>query len=68
MWAVQYIVSPIHKFQKLLKPDFLPLPIRKSIHTRAAAKDELPQEGILFGTQFPSLGIFIFKKVGFRKN
>ena len=25
-------------------------------------------EGILFRTQFPSLGIFIIKKVGFRKN
>ena len=31
-------------------------------------KAELPQEGILFCTQFPSLGIFINKKVGFRKN
>ena len=31
-------------------------------------KAELLQEGILFGTQFPSLGIFINKKVGFRKN
>ena len=31
-------------------------------------KAELPQEGILFRTQFPSLGIFIDKKVGFRKN
>ena len=31
-------------------------------------KAELPQEGILFRTQFPSLGIFINKKVGFRKN
>ena len=30
-------------------------------------KAELPQEGILFCTQFPSLGIFINKKVGFRK-
>ena len=28
-------------------------------------KAELPQVGILFGTQFPSLGIFISKKVGF---
>jgi hypothetical protein len=32
------------------------------------SKAELPQEGILFRTQFPSLGIFINKKVGFRKN
>ena len=32
------------------------------------SKAELPQEGILFCTQFPSLGIFINKKVGFRKN
>ena len=31
-------------------------------------KAELPQEGISFHTQFPSLGIFINKKVGFRKN
>ena len=29
------------------------------------SKAELPQEGILFCTQFPSLGIFINKKVGF---
>ena len=32
------------------------------------SKAELPQEGILFRTQFPSLRIFINKKVGFRKN
>ena len=32
------------------------------------SKAELPQEGILFPSQFPSLGIFINKKVGFRKN
>ena len=31
-------------------------------------KAELAQEGILFRTQFPSMGIFINKKVGFRKN
>ena len=30
-------------------------------------KAELLQEGILFCTQFPSLGIFINKKVGFEK-
>ena len=30
-------------------------------------KAELPQEGILFHTQFPSLGFFFNKKVGFRK-
>ena len=29
------------------------------------SKAELLQVGILFGTQFPSLGIFINKKVGF---
>ena len=34
----------------------------------ATIKAELPQEGILFRTQFPSLGTFINKKVGFRKN
>ena len=28
-------------------------------------KAELPQIGILFATQFPSLGIFLSKKVGF---
>ena len=31
----------------------------------ASVKAELSQVGILFGTQFPSLGIFISKKVGF---
>ena len=31
----------------------------------ARAEAELLQVGILFGTQFPSLGIFINKKVGF---
>ena len=30
-------------------------------------KAELPQEGILFRTQFPSLGIFINKKLDFEK-
>ena len=30
-------------------------------------KAELTQEDILFCTQFPSLGIFINKKVGFQK-
>ena len=33
-----------------------------------ATKAELLQEGILVCAQFPSLGIFINKKVGFRKN
>ena len=32
------------------------------------SKAELPQVSILFRTHFPSLGIFISKKVGFRKN
>ena len=32
------------------------------------AQAELAQEGILFCIQFPSLGFFINKKVGFRKN
>ena len=31
------------------------------------SKAELLQEGILFRTQFPTLGIFINKKVGFPK-
>ena len=31
-------------------------------------KAELLQEGILFRTQFPSLGIFINEKVGTSKN
>ena len=39
-----------------------------SSHLKRIYKAELPQEGILFRTQFPSLGIFINKKVGFRKN
>ena len=34
----------------------------------SSSKAELSQEGILFCTQFPSLGIFINKKVAFRKN
>ena len=48
--------------------------ITNSINTKCmvrniyVTKAELPQEGILFRTQFPSLGIFINKKVGFRKN
>jgi hypothetical protein len=37
-------------------------------HLLESAKAELPKEGILFHTQSPSLGIFIDKKVGFRKN
>ena len=32
-----------------------------------STKAELPQEGILFGTQFPSLGIFISKMLNFEK-
>ena len=32
------------------------------------SKAELPQEGILIPTQFPSLGIFINKKVENRQN
>jgi hypothetical protein len=39
-----------------------------SYHFLVRLISELPQEGILFHTQFPSLGIFINKKVGFRKN
>ena len=34
---------------------------------KSTPKAELPQEGILFRTQFPSLGIFTNKKVGFLK-
>ena len=41
------------------------LPLSKLLYISKAV---LPQVGILFGTQFPSLGIFISKKVGFRKN
>ena len=33
-------------------------------HKMTSSKAELLQEGILFRTQFPSLGIFINKKVG----
>ena len=32
------------------------------------SKAELPQEGISFRTQFSSVGFFINKKAGFRKN
>ena len=32
-----------------------------------ASKAELPLEGTLFGTQFPSLGIFIKKKLEIKK-
>ena len=31
------------------------------------AKAALPQEGILFRTQFPSLGILLIKKLDFEK-
>ena len=49
---------------------FYGFPMRKTdqYHYRYFFKAELPQEGILFGTQFPSLGIFINKKVGCLKN
>ena len=39
-----------------------------SITNNVANKAELPQEDISFHTQFPSQGIFINKKVGFRRN
>ena len=39
-----------------------------SADVRRLTKAELPQVGIFFRNQFPSLGIFINKKVGFRKN
>ena len=35
--------------------------------SRKVNKAELPQEGILFCTQFPSLEIFVNKKLGFQK-
>ena len=35
---------------------------------RSFFKAEFPQVAILFGTQFPSLGIFISKKIKFWKN
>jgi hypothetical protein len=41
---------------------------RTNAKVHICIKAELPQEGILFRTQFPSLGIFNNKKVGFRKN
>ena len=41
---------------------------QSSTATRGTTKAELPQEGILFHTQFPFLGIFTNKKVGFPKN
>ena len=40
----------------------------KKITLISSTKTELLQEGILFRTQFPSLGIFINEKVGFQKN
>ena len=42
--------------------------IKNKVRIIIFSKAELPQEVILFRTQFPSLGIFINKKVGFRKN
>ena len=41
---------------------------RQTQKLRFSTKAELPLEGIIFRTQFPSLGIFINKKVGNRKN
>ena len=52
-------------YLKFLTPNF---PYQPNFDNEFHAKAELPQEGILFRTQFPSLGIFINKKVGFRKN
>ena len=40
----------------------------KKITLISSTKTELLQEGILFRTQFPSLGIFINEKVGNPKN
>ena len=42
--------------------------VPSEVHKQETDKAELPQEGILFHTQFPSLGIFINKKVRYRKN
>ena len=39
-----------------------------AVYITKRIKAELPQEGILFHAQFPSLGFFINKKVGNRKN
>ena len=39
-----------------------------STSSRTTPKAELKKQGISFHTEFPSLGIFINKKVGFRKN
>ena len=53
-------LDPLHSDPKLKKT------------TSASGKSriiaELPLDGILFCTQFPSLGISIMKKVGFWKN
>ena len=38
------------------------------LHREGEAKAELPQEGILFLAQFPSMGFFINKNFGFRKD
>ena len=49
---------------------FYGFPMRKTdqYNYRYFFKAELPQEGILFRTHFPSLGIFVNKKVGNQKN
>ena len=74
-------VAKSSMFQLLESASFLSLPVEpiKNFHTptflekytffliRLFFKAELPQVGILFGTQFPSLGIFISKKLDFEK-
>ena len=38
---------------------------KQDFENQSLSKAKLPAVGILFGTQFPSMGIFICKKVGF---
>ena len=74
-------IGPIVYFQDFIVM-FAPLPVISSIEfaifgiryinckcwESSQDKAELPLEGIFFATQFPSLGIYINKKVGNRQN
>ena len=51
-----------------MKYTWLQSRIKKKINDKTHIKAESPQEGILFCTQFSSLGIFINKKIGNRQN
>ena len=51
-----------------MSSDTILLKMEKTSRFTITTKAELPQEGILFRTQFSSLGIFINKKVGIQRN